>query len=142
MEIVKCPTCGSGDVQLAGAFKEFYECQRCGRRWNVAKNATTEDFPQATEENEYRYLSPRWLDEIARGLTAGARKYPGQTWRQIPAHEHAWRAVRHLMLYLKGDKADTHLINAAMRTMMAFETDAAEHSTIEWEKLMREKGGG
>ena len=100
------------------------------------------DYPQAHEPNEYRYLSPAWLDEIAKGLTAGQGKYPGETWRKSPAKEHAWRAVRHLMLYLKGDKADTHLINASMRCMMAFETDAAEHSSIEWEKLMREKGCG
>ena len=28
-----------------------------------------EEYPQAQEENEFRYLSPAWLDEIARGLT-------------------------------------------------------------------------
>ena len=100
------------------------------------------DYPQAHEPNEYRYLSPAWLDEIAKGLTAGQEKYPGETWRKIPAKEHAWRAIRHLMLYLKGDKADTHLINASMRCMMCFETDAVENSTIEWERLMREKGCG
>ena len=100
------------------------------------------DYPQAHEPNEYRYLSPAWLDEIAKGLTAGQEKYPGETWRQIPAKEHAWRAVRHLILYLKGDKADTHLINASMRCMMCYETDAAANDVIEWEKLMREKGCG
>ena len=47
-----------------------------------------------------------------------------------------------MILYLKGDKTDTHLINAAMRTMLAFETDAKENNVIEWEKLMREKGCG
>jgi len=124
-------------------------CDECNAKHNaMLENADNksakinDDYPQAHEPNEYRYLSPAWLDEIAKGLTAGQEKYPGETWREIPAREHAWRAVRHLVLYLKGDKADTHLINAAMRTMMAFETDAAENSTIEWEKLMREKGCG
>ena len=28
-------------------------------------------YPQDEEKNEYRYISPSWLDEIARGLTAG-----------------------------------------------------------------------
>ena len=110
------------------------------RKYAEAHGVT--DYPQAHEKNEYRYLSPRWLDEIARGLTAGARKYPGQTWRQIPAHEHAWRAVRHLILYLAGDKKDTHLVNASMRCMMAFETEATEIDREQWEKLMREKGCG
>ena len=101
-----------------------------------------EEYPQAQEPNEYRYLSPAWLDEIARGLTAGAQKYPNETWRQIPAKEHAWRAVRHLILYLKGDTQDTHLINASMRCMMAYETDAADNNREEWEKCMKEKGCG
>ena len=100
------------------------------------------DYPQAQEENEFRYLSPAWLDEIAKGLTAGAQKYPGETWRHIPAKEHAWRAVRHLILYLKGDTQDTHLINASMRCMMAFETAAAENDRETWEKRMKEKGCG
>ena len=92
-------------------------------------------YPQAQEDNEFRYLSPAWLNEIAVGLTAGAKAHPGETWRQIPAREHAWRAIRHLVLFLMGDKEDKHLVNAAMRVMMAFETDAAAHSPIEWEKL-------
>ena len=101
-----------------------------------------EKFDQDQEENEYRYLSPAWLDEIARGLTKGAVKHPGETWRTIPAREHAWRAIRHLVLYLKGDKADKHLINASMRAMMAFETDKAANDVIDWERLMKEKGCG
>ena len=105
-----------------------------------AQNAPT--YPQAQENNEYRYLSPAWLDEIARGLTAGAQKYPGETWRTIPPKEHAWRAVRHLILYLKGDTQDAHLINASMRCMMAYETDAAENNRDTWEKRMKEKGCG
>ena len=98
------------------------------------------DYPQDSEENEFRYFSPAWLDEMARGLTKGAVKHPGETWRRIPAREHAWRAVRHLILYLNGDKQDKHLINASMRCMMAFETDAAANDVIEWERLGREKG--
>lgn len=84
------------------------------------------DFPQDQEDNEYRYLSPAWLDVIARGLTKGAVKHPGETWRTIPSREHAWRAVRHLILFLMGDKNDDHLVNASMRVMMAFETMEAE----------------
>ena len=99
-----------------------------------------EKFDQDQEENEYGYFSPAWLDEMARGLTKGAVKHPGETWRKIPAREHAWRAIRHLVLYLKGDTQDKHLINASMRCMMAFETDKAANDVIEWERLGREKG--
>ena len=77
-------------------------------------------YPQDEEQNEYRYISASWLDEIAKGLTAGAEKHPGETWRDIPAKEHAVRALRHLSLYLAGDTSEPHLINASMRCMMAF----------------------
>lgn len=84
------------------------------------------EFPQEQEKNEYRYLSPSWLNEIATGLTAGAVKYPGETWRQIPCEEHLARALRHINLYLMGDRSEKHLINAAMRIMMSFETSEKE----------------
>ena len=79
-----------------------------------------EKYPQDEEQNEYRYIDYRWLDKVAEGLTAGARKHPGETWRKIPEREHAVRALRHLSLYLAGDKSEPHLINASMRCMMAF----------------------
>lgn len=82
-------------------------------------------YPQDTEEDEYRYIDAGWLEAVARGLTAGAKKHPGETWRQIPPEEHAARAMRHLNLYRAGDREDTHLINAAMRCMMAYVTEKA-----------------
>ena len=76
-------------------------------------------YPQSAESNEYRYLDFEWLDEIATGLTAGAEKHLGETWRDIPAKEHAARALRHLSMWLAGDRSDRHIINASMRCMMA-----------------------
>ena len=77
-------------------------------------------YPQSAEPNEYLYLNYPWLNEIAAGLTAGAEKHPGETWQEIPAVEHAARALRHLSLYLKGDTSEEHLVNASMRCMMAW----------------------
>lgn len=77
-------------------------------------------YPQDKEPNEYRYLDFCWLDEMAMGLTAGAEKHPGETWRKIPDKEHAARAIRHLAMYLIGDRSEPHLINASMRCMMAY----------------------
>ena len=94
------------------------------------KNQKPQQYPQDSEENEYRYISNKWLDSLAYGLTAGANKHPGETWRDIPAKEHAARALRHLNLYLAGDKKDKHLINASMRCMMAFETDKERKDNI------------
>ena len=94
------------------------------------------DFPQETENNEYRYISPAWLDAIAEGLTNGQRKYPGETWRQIPSAEHLARALRHINLYRMGDRTEPHIINASMRLMMAFETSGADRE--KWEGLMND----
>lgn len=84
------------------------------------------EFPQDQENNEFRYIEPAWLNEVAKGLTAGAVKHPGETWRTIPTKEHAWRAVRHLIMYLMGDRSEPHLVNASMRVMMAFATSENE----------------
>ena len=90
---------------------------------SASRAKTAKPYPQDTEEDEYRYIDAGWLEAVARGLTAGARKHPGETWRQIPAEEHAARAMRHLNLYRAGDRKDSHLINAAMRCMMAYATE-------------------
>lgn len=99
------------------------EKEECRRSDSSAKSA--KPYPQDTEEDEYRYIDAGWLEAFARGLTAGAKKHPGETWRQIPPEEHAARAMRHLNLYRTGDRKDTHLINAAMRCMMAYATEKA-----------------
>lgn len=80
-------------------------------------------YDQCQENNEYRYIDANWLDDIAKGLTAGDEKYPGGTWHDIPPEEHAARAIRHLNMYRMGLRDDSHLINAAMRCMMAYVTD-------------------
>ena len=89
------------------------------------------DYPQDEEENEYRYINAAWLDRLAEGLTAGAKKHPGETWKDIPAEEHAARAMRHRNLYRKGDRSEPHLVNASMRCMMAFILAEGEKSGAE-----------
>ena len=92
---------------------------------------TKAPYPQDAEQNEYRYLDFCWLDAMAKGLTAGADKHPGETWRQIPTAEHAARAIRHLSMYLTGDTSEPHLVNASMRCMMAYATATGAAKTQE-----------
>ena len=87
---------------------------------------TSAAYPQDQESNEYRYFDPEWLNEMAIGLTKGAAKHPGETWKTIPAKEHVWRAIRHLILWAGGDRSEPHLVNASMRVMMAFATSENE----------------
>ena len=84
------------------AEEEETEKEECSRSGSSAKSA--KPYPQDTEEDEYRYIDASWLEAVARGLTAGAKK---------------------LNLYRAGDRKDTHLINAAMRCMMAYATEKA-----------------
>ena len=97
------------------------------RQTKIMDEKKNQGFPQDSESNEYRYISAAWLDEIAVGLTAGAVKHPGETWRTIPTDEHLARAMRHINLYRKGDRSEPHLVNASMRLMMAFCTKQNEY---------------
>ena len=94
------------------------------------------EYPQDQEKNEYRFIDPWWLDKIAAGLTAGAEKHSGETWRKIPSKEHAARAIRHLNLFLMGDKSDEHLVNASMRVMMAFCVSSFEEMKFDLDKAL------
>ena len=96
-----------------------------------------QEYLQNSEANEYRYIDFEWLDEIASGLTAGAEKHPGETWKDIPADEHAARALRHLALYRMGDRSEPHLVNASMRCMMSCAMDAEETNDGEGVSLAR-----
>lgn len=87
--------------------------------FEVDTEAMLMEYPQDQEENEYRFIDAEWLDRVAAGLTAGAVKHPGETWKSIPPEEHAARAIRHLNMFRKGDRSEDHLINASMRCMMA-----------------------
>lgn len=94
--------------------------------FEVDEEAMLMNYPQDEEENEYRFIDADWLDRMAAGLTAGAKKHPNETWKSIPAEEHAARAIRHLNMYRKGDRSEDHLLNASMRCMMADVLSRAE----------------
>lgn len=94
--------------------------------FEVATEAMLMEYPQDEEENEYRFIDADWLDRMAEGLTAGAKKHPNETWKSIPAEEHAARAIRHLNMFRKGDRSEEHLLNASMRCMMADVLSRAE----------------
>lgn len=93
-------------------------------------------YPQDEEEDEFRYFDCEWLDDVARGLTAGATKHPGETWRTIPAKEHVARIMRHCVKYLMGDTSEDHLTHISMRAMMAYRTDKIERQAAEDNKKL------
>jgi len=134
-EIKTCENCGNAD-----AWHRCGECHPSRKNWVPKNESDIEVLPgggkQALEEDEFRYFSPGWLLAMAMGLTAGARKYGTDNWRLIAPDEHAWRAVRHLVLYIVTRDAE-HLVNASMRCMMAWETakgnDTASNDTASYD---------
>ena len=113
-----------GDVEVIPRFRaeqwlEFISRRAKSMNFEVDTEAMLMEYPQDQEENEYRFIDAAWLDKVSAGLTAGAVKHPGETWKSIPPEEHAARAIRHLNMYRKGDRSEDHLINASMRCMMA-----------------------
>jgi len=104
--------------------------------FEVDTEAMLMEYPQDQEDNEYRFIDAEWLDRVAAGLTAGAKKHPGETWKDIPAEEHAARAIRHLNMFRKGDRSEDHLINASMRCMMA--SVLSRMQEIDFSKLIKE----
>lgn len=127
-----CQECSNAEYSNTEAAINFKDKENVERMRelvskNKAKGLTNKVFPQEQEDNEYRYLNAAWLDEMAKGLTTGAKKHPGESWHDIPADEHMARAFRHINLARMGDTSDSHLINASMRLMMAYAVSKKEH---------------
>lgn len=115
------------DYYLVGIYTGRIEMLEAMKKHTYGNDKPADtDYPQSTEDNEYRYIDADWLDMVAAGLTAGVKNHPGETWQSIPAAEHAARAMRHLNLYRAGDESDDHLINASMRIMMSYVVDREE----------------
>jgi hypothetical protein len=66
-------------------------------------------------------LPPRAVLAVARVMHEGAVKYGDSNWFTIPVASHLNHAVRHVLLYLSGDRQEKHLEHAACRALMALE---------------------
>ena len=73
---------GKGSLEDLKRWREEMTEDETMRKHAEAHGVT--DYPQAHEPNEYRYLSPAWLDEIAKGLTAGQENIPAKHGARFP----------------------------------------------------------
>jgi hypothetical protein len=63
-------------------------------------------------------ITPIGLRRLAETCAEGAKKYGDHNWeRGIPASEMLNHAIRHIYLYLQGDRADDHLAHAAWNVL-------------------------
>lgn len=61
------------------------------------------------------------LRECAVVMSEGASRYGDNNWRGLPIREMLNHGMRHLVLYMSGDRSEPHLSHAACNLLMAME---------------------
>lgn len=72
----------------------------------------------------YDLMSPIGLRRYAEAMAEGVDKYGEFNWEQgMPVHDILNHAIRHIFLYLEGDRTEDHLGHAAWNIMSACHSD-------------------
>jgi len=82
------------------------------------------------EQTRYDLITPVGLAAVARACAEGAQKYGDFNWEKgMPANDMLNHAIRHLYMFLGGDRSEDHLGHAAWNVM------AAIHSLEVWPEI-------
>ena len=82
------------------------------------------------EATRYDLVSPIGLAAVAQACAEGAERYGDYNWeRGMPARDMINHAIRHIYMFLSGDRCEDHLGHAAWNLM------AAIHSLEVWPEL-------
>lgn len=82
------------------------------------------------EQTRYDLISPIGLRAVAEACAEGAKKYGDFNWeRGMPANDLLNHAIRHVFMFLGGDRSEDHLGHAAWGLL------AAIHSLEVWPEL-------
>jgi len=82
------------------------------------------------ETTAYTLLSPVGLRRLAQTCAEGERKYDAYNWeRGMPIRDLLEHAIRHIYLYLEGDRSEDHLAHAGWNML------GAMHSEEKWQHL-------
>jgi hypothetical protein len=68
------------------------------------------------------------LLEVATVMGKGADKYGLDNWRKLPPESVINHAIRHLYLYLSGDRSENHAAHAACNCLMLIELEKGDDS--------------
>jgi len=116
---------------------EFEDEEHCMFRY-VGNSQTTVTEPvdanvgrkYDSDKPQYRLIPPYALEEVAKNLTYGARKYSEFNWKKVPNARDRYldACFRHVEAYRKGEKVDpengySHLAAAAVNLMFMLEFD-------------------
>ena len=82
------------------------------------------------EQTRYDLITPIGLEAVARACAEGAQKYADFNWeRGMPAHDMLNHALRHIYMFLSGDRSEDHLGHAGWNVLGAI------HSLETWPEL-------
>ena len=77
------------------------------------------------EATRYDLISPIGLEAVARTCAEGAARYGDWNWEKgMPVHDLLNHALRHINLYLAGDRSEPHLPHAAWGLLAAIHSEA------------------
>jgi Domain of unknown function (DUF4406)/Domain of unknown function (DUF5664) len=82
------------------------------------------------DATRYDLITPIGLEEVARTYAEGAAKYGDDNWlKGMPVHDLLNHAIRHIYMFLSGDRSEPHLGHAAWNVLTAI------HSYKMWPKI-------
>ena len=83
---------------------------------------------QSRIEARFTSIPPAALKLVAECFGFGAEKYGDENWHSISVREHLDHALNHVNEYRRGDASEMHLVNNAVRALMALEMAVREES--------------
>lgn len=70
-------------------------------------------------EERFDLVPPDAMLAVAKAMSEGAAKYGDENWRGLPIDNIVNHAVRHVFLWMSGDRSEDHLGHAAAGMLMA-----------------------
>ena len=88
-----------------------------------------------TNKPQYDLVDAHFLEDLAKVLTIGARKYDRYNWVKVEPHRYEAALLRHIQAWRMGEICDpetelAHLAHAAANLMFLYAHDMMEPTTI------------
>lgn len=70
-------------------------------------------------------IPPLGLQAVAEAMAKGAARYGDDNWRGLPKEEMVNHAIRHLVLWMAGDRSEPHAAHAAANCLMLVDLEGS-----------------
>ena len=78
---------------------------------------------RAAVQEAYHLIPPLGLQAVAEAMAKGAARYGDDNWRGLPKEVMVNHAIRHLVLWMAGDRSEPHAAHAACNCLMLHELE-------------------